>query len=93
MFTNGYLVLYNAVLLQLRPPVAASVFGALGWPGAVVHGGDGSNSGHRTTGKLDGRYTKTPQMQALLGTDSVLALCAAQLMMAMGSSGGREEQR
>ncbi|OEU15943.1 hypothetical protein FRACYDRAFT_240639 [Fragilariopsis cylindrus CCMP1102] len=51
---DGYLVLRNVVPPLLWQPAAASVFGALGKPFAVVHGGDGSNSGHKAAGKLAG---------------------------------------
>ena len=78
---DGYLVLRNVVPPLIWQPAAASVFGALGRPFAVVHGGDGSNSGHKAAGKLAGQYTQTPQMRALLGSDSTIAKCAAQLMM------------
>ena len=78
---DGYLVLRNVVPPRIWQPAAASVFGALGRPLAVVHGGDGSNSGHKAAGKLAGQYTQTPQMRALLGSDSTIAKCAAQLMM------------
>jgi hypothetical protein len=84
---DGYLVLRNVVPPRIWQPAAASVFGALGRPGAVVHGGDGSNSGHKAAGKLAGRYTQTPQMRALLGSDSTIARCAAQLMMITTTTG------
>ena len=49
---DGYLVLRDVVPANVWQPAAASVFGALGQPGAVIHGGDGSNSGHPAAGKL-----------------------------------------
>jgi hypothetical protein len=60
---EGFAVIRRGASPALWRPAAASIFGAIGRPGAIVTGGDESNTAHAHAGKLAGAYMQTPQMK------------------------------
>ena len=78
---EGFLRLPRACPPAIVRAAGACVFGALGTPGAIVAGGDGSNTLRRGGGtKLAGSFTQAPQLRQLLSESGRGVRAAAQLL-------------